>query len=102
MTKPIKPFALCYGDSAYVVSFSRKQWDNCFINIRDVLSGESFEVCIKDYSDGTGNEHLVGTLEWEACLKYARLTAKEFFGFDIFEDDIMTRPDGIVAGIGNA
>jgi hypothetical protein len=66
----IKPFSMMYKGELYKVTFDHKDGEKSFLNVQHILDGTEEVVPIMNYAEGSGNEHLVGTLHYMACEEY--------------------------------
>jgi hypothetical protein len=68
----VPPFTFFHNDTAYKISFDRKENDHTFLNAESVLTGEVQNFMINNCDKGSGNEHLLEQLEGKAAHEYVR------------------------------
>lgn len=66
----LKPFSMMYNGELYRVAFDHKEGEKPFLNVQHILDGTEEVIPVLNYAEGSGNEHLVGTLHYTACKEY--------------------------------
>lgn len=78
----VPDFTLYHEGAAFKISFDREEDRHIFLNSENVLTGETKNFMIDNYSDGSGNEHLRNQVEGKAASEYVRQIFIEKLGFD--------------------
>ena len=66
----IRSFSIDHNNNFYKVHHSRNDNNITYLKIENVLTGECIETPIINYSEDSGNEHLVDSLEHAAAKAY--------------------------------
>lgn len=67
-----KPCVFTYNEETFSCYIKEKDENNNYVYVlKNMENGEETINIIKNYSDGSGNENLVGSLEYKACMELA-------------------------------
>ncbi len=75
-------FSIVYNKELYRVAFDHRDEkdDATFINIQHIFDGTEQIIPIISYAIGSGNEHLIGSLQYVATKEFVSAKFEKIFG----------------------
>jgi hypothetical protein len=84
-----QPFVLCLKEGSYKVCFDHEEGKKTFLSATNEETKEKKVFQVKNYSKGSGNEHLIGSLEEQASKEYVSQMFNIVFGY--YPDNVRTK-----------